>query len=345
MQQISIIGLGLIGGSLGMALKSAGMSEIEIVGHDENWRTLSRAEKLQAIDRGERELHVAVRGADLIIIATPILAVKQVLQDISQQLKADCVVTDTGSTKSQVAAWADEYLPSSVDFVGGHPMAGKEYSGIEEADPDLFVDATYCLIPSIKTSGRAVEIVSGLVEKVGAIPYYPSAEEHDALAAAVSHVPLVMSAALISATSESASWRELYTMASSGFRDVTRLASSDPIMATDICMTNGEAIGHWIDRIIQELEQYKKMIGDGSTELQDNLISTQTVRDRWVNGEDVWPQKAGPEVPGFKDQMTAMFLGEALAKRTKQILDVQRHRMNNMRMPKFDPEQDGDKKK
>ena len=224
-------------------------------------------------------------------------------------------------------------------------MAGKEYSGIDEAEPDLFLDATYCLIPLINTSSRAVETVSGLVEKIGAVPFYPNAEEHDALAAAVSHVPLVISSALISATSTSASWRELYTMASSGFRDITRLASSDPIMSTDICMTNSDAIGHWIDRIIQELEQYKKMIGDSSTELQDSLISTQTVRDRWVNGEDVWPQKAGPEVPGFRDQMSAMFLGEALSKRTKQIMDAQRHRMNKMSVPKFDPEPDGDKKK
>lgn len=328
-----------------MALKREGLSDIEIIGHDENWRTVSRAKKLHAIDRGERDLHMAVRGADLIVISTPILAVQQILRDIAPQLKAGCVVTDTGSTKSQIMSWAAEYLPSSVDFVGGHPMAGKEYSGIDEADPDLFVGATYCLIPSTTTSSRALEIVSGLVEKIGAVPYYPSADEHDALVAAVSHVPLVLSSALISATSTSASWRELYILASSGFRDVTRLASSDPVMSTDICMTNSEAISHWIDRIIEELEQYKKMIGEGSTELQESLISTQAIRDRWINGEDVWPQEAGPTVPGFRDQMTAMFLGEKLGQRTKQIMEIQKQRLKAMGSPKSDSDSDGDKKK
>ncbi|MFQ5933955.1 MAG: prephenate dehydrogenase [Dehalococcoidia bacterium] len=327
MDRVTIIGLGLIGGSLGMALKRDELSGIEVVGYDDSNRVVSRAIKLNAIDRGERSVHQAVRHSQLIVIATPILAIEQVLKDIGPQLAADSVVTDTGSTKAQIMAWAEEYLPSSVDFIGGHPMAGKEMGGIDNADPELFANATYCLIPSKRASSRAFDIVTGLVERIGAIPFYPSAEEHDALVAGVSHLPLIVSSALISSTSGSKSWRELYTLASSGFRDATRLASTDPLMSTDICLTNREAIEHWIDRFINELQVYKKLISDGGEKLQESLIGTQSVRDRWVNGEDVWPQDSGPELPGWREQLSAMFLGSKLAERTKQLMDLQKRRM------------------
>ncbi|MFQ5875485.1 MAG: prephenate dehydrogenase [Dehalococcoidia bacterium] len=328
MERVTIIGLGLIGGSLGMALNREELSEIEIVGYDEDRKAVSRATKLKAIDRGERDVYHAVRGAQIVIIATPILAIQQVMKEIGPQLGAGCVVTDTGSTKVQIMAWADEYLPSSVDFVGGHPMAGKEVSGIENADPDLFVDATYCIIPSSRASSRAVNLVNGLVERVGAVPFFPSAEEHDGLVAGISHLPLIISSALISATANSASWRELYKLAASGFTDATRLASSDPVMSADICLTNQEAIRHWIDRLIAQLEDYKKLIGDGGEELQNSLINSQMARDRWVRGEDVWPEgKEGPEIPTLGQQLAGMFMGEKLAKRSKQLFDLQMKRM------------------
>ncbi|MEE9198320.1 MAG: prephenate dehydrogenase [Dehalococcoidia bacterium] len=293
MERIAIIGLGLIGGSLGMALKRAASSDVEIIGCDESRKARSRAVKLQAVDRAQGDILKAVRGAQLVVVATPILAMRQVMEAMGPGLDRGCVVTDTGSTKTQIMAWAEEFLPATVDFVGGHPMAGKEMPGIDNADPELFQDATYCIIPSPRASARAIKSVIGLAEGVGATPFFPDPVEHDGLVAAISHLPLISSTALLSATTSSPSWQQMSRLAASGFRDATRLASTDPEMSAGICLTNREAIARCIDRYIEELEGYKRLLSEGEGELQARFAQAREARETWLRGEETEPKGAG----------------------------------------------------
>jgi prephenate dehydrogenase len=263
---ITIIGLGLIGGSLGMALKAALGDRIHIVGHDRETGAENIARKRGAIDHAEHNLPRAVEGAALVVVATPITAVDEVFKQIAPHLTPGAVVTDTASTKAEVMRWARAELPETVTFIGGHPMAGKESSGIEASDPGLFKGRPYCVCPSLTASPQAIKQITTLAELVGAQPLFMEPDEHDQYAAAISHLPLVVSTALFTLMRSSPSWDDLGAMASSGFTDLTRLASGDPEMSMGIWMTNREAIIHWLERMIAELGRYREMLKDAQDE-------------------------------------------------------------------------------
>ena len=181
------------------------------------------------------------------ILATPIGGIHDLLQLFGPELEAGTIVTDTGSTKVEVLRWAEEYLPSAVDFVGGHPMAGKELSGPEAAEADLFQDATYCIIPGNGADQVAVRVVTQMAEVVGAKPYFIDAAEHDSYVAAVSHLPLVLSTVLVRLNSGNPAWPEVAKLASGGFRDVSRLAAGSPEMSRDY-MPDQPGIDQPLDR-------------------------------------------------------------------------------------------------
>jgi len=280
--RITIIGLGLIGGSLGLALKAKGLDSLEIVGHDRDRAVEGRAAKLGAIDRGEHNLPRAVEQAQLVIIATPILAIREVMEQIAPYLPKGCVVTDTGSTKAQVMQWAEDLLPPNVHFVGGHPMAGKEKQGIEQAEAVLFDGSAYAVIPSLRADEAAVHSLLSIISLIGARPLFLDAAEHDRYVAAVSHLPLIVSASLFTLVRSSPGWPDLATLAASAFRDLTRLASGDPALARDICLTNRDAIVHWIDRLVGELHRYRELVVDDSEGLYQLFIQAQADRDRFL---------------------------------------------------------------
>ena len=319
-----------------MALKKAVPGQVEVTGHDYDRRAISQALKLQAIDRGERNILESVRDVDLVVIATPILAIRDVMKEVSSHLGRGCVVTDTGSTKAQIMAWARELLPSTVNFVGGHPMAGKEVSGVEHADADLFQDATYCICPSPLASQQAIESVRGLAQRIGAVPYFPDPVEHDGLVAAVSHLPIILASALVSVATTSQSWREMSRLASSGFEGSTRLASTDPFMSAGIFLTNREALEHWIDRFIKELEGYKDLLKADEEELENGLARVREARERWLGGKETWDGENRPEIPTVGQQITGLFVGEHLARRTRDLMNLRRFRSDDMPRKKRD---------
>ena len=261
MDKITIIGLGLIGGSIGLGLKQRAPDKVEISGYDKDLQTGRKAEKLKAVDKSHWKLEDALKDAKMVIIATPALAIREMLELISEMAPPGCVVTDTGSTKTEIMNWAEEYLPREISFVGGHPMAGKEVSGIDAADANLFQNARYAVIPGRRAKTEAVRSVLGMVELLEARPYFLDAVEHDSYVAAVSHLPIIISSALVSVTSKSPSWREMSKMAATGYRDISRLASGDPVMNLDISVTNRDNLLHWVEQAIQELRHYHDMIG------------------------------------------------------------------------------------
>jgi len=279
-RRIAIIGLGLIGGSMGLALKK--VADLELVGFARRPEVASKALSIGAVDRAEGNLLSAVEDASLVIIATPVVAIKEILAQIGERLSQGCIVTDTASTKAQVMGWAEEFLPSSVSFIGGHPMAGKEASGIEAADGALFAGCTYCLVPGRRATAEAIDALEGLVGQIGAKPILLDASEHDSLVAAISHLPLLLSAALVSATTRSPSWPKMAKLAATGFRDLTRLASGNPEMSRDICLTNREPILHWIDEYIKELGEFRRLVSEGGQEMEQAFIRTRQGRERWL---------------------------------------------------------------
>ena len=315
--QVTVIGTGLIGTSLGLALRASTLRNLTVVGTDAEHSARSGAQRKQAFDRVEGRLGNAIEEADIIVLATPVLAMRELMAGMAPYLPEGCVVTDVGSTKTQVLQWADELLPDGVDFVGGHPMAGRETPGPENADATLFAGKPYCVIPSPKADQRAVGEITTLAEAVGAEPYFIGMDEHDSFVAAVSHLPFMLSTALVGCTSKSANWSDIGQLASSGYRDITRLASGDPVMHRDICISNAEPIVAWIDAFIRELYEYRKLLDtDGAAPdtqavgqvFEDALLA----RNKWLAGE-VNPKarelQSTAEYPTFGQSMSQMFMG------------------------------------
>lgn len=284
MDTISIIGLGLIGGSLGLALKKYN-SGIKIKGYSRRFETTEVAVKMGTIDIPAPDLKNAVSEVSLVIIATPVLTIESIMQQIASYIARPCIVSDTGSTKSQVMEWAHKYLPGNVSFVGGHPMAGKEKSGIEAADANLFQNAVYCLTPDTHADKKATSYLKELVQSIKANPVVIDARVHDHLVAAISHLPFVLSEALMAICSKDSNWSEMAKLASSGFRDTTRLASGDPVMYKDICATNQQEITHYIDELIKELQKIKTLIDKDPNSLEPIFKAARQARENWLKGK------------------------------------------------------------
>ena len=325
MPRLAIIGLGLIGGSLGLALKRSKLKELEIVGQDRERGVAGQARKAGAIDTVKHTPADAVEGAAAVVVATPILQVRKVLEEIAPALGDGAVVTDTASTKRDVLRWADELLPDGVSFVGGHPIAGKEQSGFGAADAALFDGQPWALISSLRASEGAIRTVESLVALVGARSFQIDAEEHDSYMAAVSHLPLLVSTALFSLISGSHAWPELAAVAGQGFRDVTRLASGSAEMSHDISLTNRENLLHWIDRYGEELRRFRELIEESEDQegLYEQFLKAQTSRDAFLVQP---PDKPGPEreadLLSVGDQMMSLMMGEYLVRRRKELEEL-----------------------
>lgn len=281
--RVAIIGLGLIGGSIGLDLKQVGEPGWEIVGWVRRPEAASMALSLGVIDRAGMNLSEVVKEVDLVIIATPVLTIKGILSQIANHLSPGCIVTDTASTKLEVMKWAEELLPPTVNFVGGHPMAGKETYGIQAAEAKLFQGRVYCLTPAKKASPEVADKVADIVKKLGAVPLFIDAEEHDNLVAGISHLPMLLSAALVSATTKDSSWDRMSKLAASGYRDLTRLASGNPQVNAHICLSNQKAILHWIDEFSKELGRYRRLVDVGDNHLEEALVEANRARQQWLS--------------------------------------------------------------
>ncbi len=323
MGKLAIIGLGLIGGSIGLALKRAEPVDTEVIGYDRDPQVGARALKAGAVHKLAPTLETAVADATLVIVATPVISIQNVFETIAPRLQRGAVVTDTASTKTDVMRWARDIFPAGVHFVGGHPMAGKEKSGPLAAEESLFDERPYAIIPAPDCWPGAVNAVVGLVEALGARPFFLDAAEHDAYAAAVSHVPLVSSIALFNLARSSVAWPELAGMAGPAFHDLTRLASGAPEMSHDICLSNRDNILHWLDRYVGELYRLRDLIAGSDAEtLFRTLAETQLERETFLASPPKRvEQGADVELPSPGDAFMTMIAGGWL-KRQREVIDA-----------------------
>jgi len=307
--RITIIGTGLIGTSIGLNLCARKDRSYDVVGADRDRSAARHAKKLGAIDREVDSLEEAVENAGLVIIAVPVMAARVLLQQLGKVIQPGTIVADVCSTKADVMRWAAEYLPEGVHFVGTHPMAGRESSGPAAASIDLFRGAAWAVTPAASADERAVGVVLGIIEAIGAVPLYIDAAEHDQYAAAVSHVPLIMSVALFRMVRDSQGWEDASLLAGPGFKDLTRLASGDPTMAKDIMTTNRDAVIHWIGRLQQELSTIRQAVELGGQPLTDLFASTQLDRDTFLANPPVRRMPAGVTPPSAQDAIGQLFVG------------------------------------
>ncbi|MCC7365544.1 MAG: prephenate dehydrogenase/arogenate dehydrogenase family protein [Dehalococcoidia bacterium] len=307
--RVAIIGTGLIGASIGLGLAARKDRQFEIVGLDRDRMHAKEAKKTGAVDRDVSSLEEAVEGAGLIVLAVPVMGARRILEEITPFLSPGAIITDTCSTKADILRWAAEFLPETVHFVGGHPMAGKEKSGPGAASADLFRNATWAVTPSPRASEQAVGVVLGLVDTLGAVPLYIDPQEHDTYAAAVSHLPILLSVALFRMVRDSQGWEDASLLSGPAFRDLTRLASGDAVMSRDIMATNREAVMHWLGRFENELATIRKALELGGQPVADLFASTQLDRDSFITDPPVRRRPEGTPAPSAQDAIGRLFVG------------------------------------
>ncbi|MFQ5793848.1 MAG: prephenate dehydrogenase/arogenate dehydrogenase family protein [Candidatus Bipolaricaulia bacterium] len=267
--KVTIVGVGLIGGSLGLAVKRF-HPECEVVGVDRDPAIIDEACQIGAIDRGTIELRDGVRDADYIFLATPIDAILALLRQLPRWIEAETqtLISDVGSTKARICAVARRHLPSQ--FVGGHPMTGSEVQGLSGADPFMFENAVYVLTPSAGEPDERLETLAAFLARLGAQVTYMDPEFHDRVVAYVSHLPQLLAVSLVNLVGNQKQDQKQYReLAAGGFKDLTRIASSPYAIWEDILKSNHEAVGRAIDDLIGYLIELKGALKAPQRALRD----------------------------------------------------------------------------
>ncbi len=281
----AIAGLGLMGGSLGLALRG---QVRQVVGVARRAEIVQQALQIGAIDAGYATLAEGAAEADIVVLATPVSVILAQIEELGwlarQGLLRDgVVVTDMGSSKEQICDALDR-LPAGVQPIGAHPMCGKEISGLEAAEATLYQGAPFVLCPLPRTAPQTVTLVKSLAEAVGACPLEIDAVRHDRLAAAISHVPYLASLAAFATANDAATDDDLaWRLAANGFRSTTRLAGSDPTMMADILLSNREAVLAELDRMQAHLAHIAALlIANDSARLRELAAAARAARSQFL---------------------------------------------------------------
>ena len=279
---VVIFGVGLIGGSFALGLKAAGAAG-RIIGLGRNPANLGRALELGVVDEISKEPAV-VAGADLVLLATPVGQMGALMGAIAPHLRKGTVVTDGGSTKQDVAALARRvFKERAAQFVPGHPIAGAEHSGVAAARADLFQGRKVVLTPLPENSAQSIRRVRSAWRLCGANLFSMQPDEHDRVFAAVSHLPHLLSYALVDQVARHPNGKQLFDYAAGGFRDFTRIASSHPEMWRDICMANRKALLQELAGYQRELAEMKQLLQKGDAAgLEEIFIRARTARNKWL---------------------------------------------------------------
>lgn len=283
MKKIVIFGVGLIGGSVALALKKADGCP-QIVGVGRTQESLKTALDLGVIDISTNNIADALKDADLVFIATPVAQTASILTAIKPYLSPSTVVTDAGSTKADVLHCVEEVLGTKFSqFVGGHPIAGAEKSGVTAAIADLYINKNVVLTPTANTSKEAIHIVTQLWQNCGAKVSEMSAETHDGIFAAVSHLPHLLAFALVDDIAARPNAQQLFSFAASGFRDFTRIAGSHPEMWRDISLANKTALLGELTAYQAEISYLKSMLeNEDGVGLQALFERASVARNAWA---------------------------------------------------------------
>ncbi|MBV45328.1 MAG: hypothetical protein CML87_05720 [Rhodobiaceae bacterium] len=289
-KKITIIGLGLIGGSIGLALKRAG-NTAQLIGVARSQKTLDIALERNLVERVEIDIVKSVEDADLVILATPLSSFKKIILEVSHNLKPGCIVTDTGSSKLKVIEELSNVIPMGVSFIPGHPIAGTELSGPEAGFAELFDDRWCVLTPTEDTNKDALNSIRLFWEELGSKVEIMNPEHHDRVLAITSHIPHLIAYNIVGTANDLANVtnKEVVKYSAGGFRDFTRIAASDPKMWRDIFLYNDEAVLEMLSFFSKDLMKLKKAIEEKDSDLLQTFFeNTREVRKNIIDaGQEV----------------------------------------------------------
>jgi len=284
-EKVCIVGLGLIGGSIGLAIKRSNISN-QITGYARSNFTLERAIELGLVDSVKDNLKDAVNNSDLVILATPLSTFRELVEEMSPFLKKGCIITDTGSAKLTVIEDLKDILPNGVEFVPGHPIAGTEESGPDAGFAELFDNRWCILTPTEDNSSNAVDLVKGFWESIGSKVEIMDPMHHDKVLAITSHIPHLIAFNIVGTANNLANVteKEVVKYSAGGFRDFTRIAASDPKMWSDIFTYNSDAVLEMLDLFSNDLAKLKAaVIKKDSDLLFSNFEKTREVRKNIID--------------------------------------------------------------
>lgn len=278
--KVTIIGVGLIGGSLAISLKEAGACDT-VVGVGRGIENLKTAKRLGIIDSYTTDVKKGVKDSDFVVVGVPVLSIAKVIKTAAPYFKKGCIVTDVGSVKEAVVKEAEPLMPKGVFFVGGHPIAGTEHSGAEAAFSGLFKDRRCIITPTSNTDNKALEKVKAIWELAGSEVVIMDAKAHDVILASVSHLPHVIAYSLVNTVADMEQKAgDVLKYSAGGFKDFTRIASSSPEMWRDICLMNKDAVLRLLDEFQKRLDEIKGHIKDSNADLvQKDFERAKRVRD------------------------------------------------------------------
>ena len=297
--QVGILGTGLIGGSLGLALRARGAAET-VVGYDSESAMLAQALQRGAVERAAGSLEELVGASELVFVAVPVRAIPAVLAQAAQVLRPGTTLSDVGSVKDRVVEEAGRILPPDCHFIGGHPLAGSEQRGVGFADPHLFRDAYYVLTPTADCDAEPYSRLHALLTSLGARVIAMDPQQHDRAVSVISHLPHIMAMSLMNLALERAEEYPLLRLAAGGFRDMTRIAASDAGLWLDILMENREAVEESLEECITAMRRIGELLEEGE---ESQLM-------RWMRSASTGRQSLAP------------VLGESLAGYYSVILAV-----------------------
>ena len=284
--RVAILGLGLIGGSLGLALRQAGPEQVEVTGFARRATTGELALQMGAVDKLADTPQAAVQDTDFVFLCTPVLQMLPMAEAVLTVMKSGAVLTDVGSTKGWFVQKIRSLLPQHIHYIGGHPMAGRERSGMEAAQADLFRDKWFIFTPLPDTPPALMERLRQLIQLTGAKTAELDEQTHDQVTAVISHVPHVVAAGLVQLLRTQNNPALTARFIGGGFRDTTRIASSDADMWADICITNGENIAAELDATVKLLGNMATMIRAGDRQgVHEYFTQAKQLRDALLNTE------------------------------------------------------------
>lgn len=300
---VTIVGAGVIGTSLGLALKQV-QDPPRLIAHDKDLAIAQAGVKKGAFDKAEWNLINATEKADLIVLAIPLSGIRSTLAALAPEIKQGMVITDTAHSKTPVLAWARELLPAHAHFIGGNPLVHPAGLGQQHATAGLFRGRLYCLTPAPSAAEEAVQLLAGFVSLLGAEPFFLDAVEHDGLMTAVEHLPTVASVALLNTLQNQGSWREMRKLAGSVFEQSSLGATGEPEALKESLLANRDNLIHWLDAFMEQLRQLRLMLAseEPAEELARLLQKAVTERENWLKdyerGSFTDPELITPKVEG-----------------------------------------------
>lgn len=277
--KVCVIGLGLMGGSLAMAIKKKKLAKV-VVGTSRRKTTVRKALARRIVDKSILDHAQAVKDADIVFICTPINKIIPILKEVAASLKKGAIVTDIGSTKGMIVKQAEKVVPKGVHFIGGHPMAGSEKVGIDAAIPTLYEGTTYIITPTARTNRRALRALLSFLKKLNVKILLIPPEKQDLVVAGISHLPLAIAASVVNTIADMGKYREqMIKVASGGFRDTTRVASGSPELGLDMFKTNKKMVLMMIKKFKKALGKLERAIKKGRG-IRQELQRAKNLRDK-----------------------------------------------------------------